>query len=239
MQKILQLMASNRHLSTFKARANVNAQGQRVTDLFVYGPIANDREMADAFGGIDPETFNTAVHDATGPINLYVNSPGGSVFAAVAMGAALRRHGQPVNAFIDGLAASAASVLTTYADSVEASEGSFVMIHNAWTMGAGNAADFRAQADLLDQIDSTIVQAYVKQTGQTEQQVREWMAAETWFEAKEAVSNGFANRVAGQTEQVANWDLAAFDKAPQQIAASADVDKLKARLRLARALAGC
>jgi ATP-dependent protease ClpP protease subunit len=160
------------------------------------------------------------------------------VFAAVAMGAALQRHQQPVKAYIDGLAASAASVLTTYADSVEASAGSFVMIHNAWTIGAGNASEFRQQAELLDQIDDSIVQAYVKQTGKSEEQIREWMGAESWFEASDAVANGFADRVAGETEQVANWDLSAFDKAPQQIAASADTERLRARLRLARALAG-
>jgi ATP-dependent Clp protease protease subunit len=234
MQKIMQLLASNRALASFEARTN-----RQQTDIYLYSPIAEDAETADAFGGVDPVAFVQAVTEAAPTLNLYVNSPGGSVFGARAMGAALDRYQGKINAFVDGMAASAASVLLTYADNVTMSKGSFVMIHKAWALAMGNADDMRQQADLLEQVDQTIIDSYATQTGMSAEDIAAMMAAETWLDSQKALELGFADRVEGSTEQQNSWDLSAFDRPPETLAAAdqGDMDKLRARLRLARAKA--
>lgn len=171
---------------------------------------------------------------ATGKtVHLRINSPGGDVFEARAMVAAIkdaRRNGQTVIAHVDGLAASAASYIMLAADRVEIEAGAFVMIHNAWGFSIGNAEEHRATAAILEKVDGSLVADYVAKTGQSEEQIREWMAAETWFTSAEAVEHGFADAVHGEeTEEEgaeeepkeeeeidasARWNLGVFKNAP-------------------------
>jgi len=137
-------------------------------------------------------------------INLRINSPGGDVFAARAMVAAIRdvrASGRSVIAHIDGLAASAATYVAIAADEVRAEPGSFFMIHNAWGLAIGNADELRETAALLDKVDDTIVADYAKKTGKTDDQIRSWMAAETWFTAEEAQAEGFIDSVKVEDEE--------------------------------------
>ena len=146
--------------------------------------------------GLDPsqwvQDFNSI---AAKTIHLRINSPGGSVFDAEAMRTAIRQHSAHVVAHIDGLAASAATGLALAANEVEMSDGAMFMIHNAWGLTAGNAAEMRKYADILDKADASIVATYVNKTGASEEQVSGWMNAETWFTASEALTNGFVDRI--------------------------------------------
>lgn len=151
-------------------------------------------------------------------IHLRINSPGGDVFAARAMATALRAHQSKIIAHIDGIAASAASYVALAADEVEIAAGAFVMIHRAWGIGFGTSEDMRQLADLLDKVDGEIEADYVRETGNTAEAIKVWMDAETWFTADEAVSNGFADRLAEGAKAQAMWNLAAFDRAPQMVA---------------------
>ena len=91
-----------------------------------------------------------------------------------------------------------------------------VMIHQAQTLAAGNAEDLRASADLLEKVDNILVDSYVKATGQSREQIVEWMQAETWFSAQEAVDAGFADKIAESAPKNMNsWNLSAYANAPQ------------------------
>jgi ATP-dependent Clp protease protease subunit len=128
---------------------------------------------------------------------------------------ALRDHKAKIIVHIDGLAASAATFIAMAGDEIIMSKGALFMIHNAWTGLWGNAEDLRKEADLLDKIDATLVDTYAERSGKDKEAVAEWMTAETWFTAAEAVEHGFADRVA-ETEAKASWNLSAYENAPKQ-----------------------
>lgn len=214
--KILQLLSDNRSAERF---FNVVDSGDDEVTVYLYDYIVAD----DYWGGISALTFARELAGITASvIRLRVDSPGGDVFAARAMEAAIRGHSAKVIAHVDGLAASAASFLIMAADEIEISEGGFVMIHKAWTALWGNADDLRAEADLLDKIDGTLVATYAKRSGQADTDIAEWMKAETWFAGAEAVEKGFADRLANsdtKTQARASaWNLRAYSNAPKPAA---------------------
>lgn len=158
-------------------------------------------------------------------IHLRVNSPGGIVFDAMAMVAALRNHDAHVISHIDGLAASAASFLAMAADEVRMSDGAFLMIHNAWTFAYGDAAAFRKTADTLDKISESIINEYTKRSSASRDQIVQWMHDETWFTATEAKTHGFIDAVDGGVEEATNrFDLSIFQKVPDALKADAQGD---------------
>jgi ATP-dependent Clp protease, protease subunit len=211
MNPFLRLMADNRNAPRrFEIVANGDA-----AEVFVYDAIVDGELEAEWMGGIAPQSFIKAIRDIKADtINLRINSPGGSVFAARAMEQALRDHPAKVIAHIDGYAASAATFLVMGADEVHMAKGSFFMIHKAWTMSMGNADDLRGTADLLEKIDGSLVQTYADRSKQDPEQIQQWMAEETWFTAEEAVKAGFADKVTDGAVK-AHWNLAAYAKAPQ------------------------
>jgi ATP-dependent Clp protease protease subunit len=216
MNPYLRLLASN------KARAGrhfeVVAKGEDSAEVFLYDAIVADESEAEWFGGVAPQSFVKALRAiSAGTIHLRINSPGGSVFAARAIEQALREHPAKVVAHIDGLAASAATFIAMAADEIIIAPGSLFMIHKAWSGAYGNADDLRATADLLEKIDGTLVDTYATRTGAEKAAIADWMAAETWFTAEEAVAHGFADQVAEQAAKAsAGWDLSAYAKAPAQ-----------------------
>lgn len=147
-------------------------------------------------GGITAKQFteDLAAIKAT-TIHLRINSPGGDVFEARAIQTALRQHPANVVAHIDGLAASAATYIMLAADEIEAVDGALIMIHDAWALVVGNKSDMIKMADTLAKIDEGIAADYVHKTGKSEKQINEWMAEETSFTAKEALENGFIDRI--------------------------------------------
>lgn len=184
--------------------------------IWLYDAIASDDGEAEWFGGISPRQFMDALSSTSGAVTLRINSPGGSVFGAQAIVAAMREHGQPITARVDSLAASAASVIAVEAAALEMAPGSMLMIHKAWGMTIGNADDMLGAATLLEKIDGQIAEAYARKSGKDADEYRALMAAETWFTAAEAVTAGLADRVIEQnTQRPANrWDLSAYAKAP-------------------------
>ena len=107
----------------------------------------------------------------------------------------LAQHQATKNVFIDGLAASAASLIAMVGDTISISEGGFVMIHNASTIAAGTSDDFRRVVDLLDSVNQTLIDTYVARTKNTADQIKQWMDAETWMTGSDAVKNGFADKI--------------------------------------------
>lgn len=134
-------------------------------------------------------------------VHLHINSPGGDVFDARAIVSAIERHPARFVSHIDGLAASAATYVATAADEVEMARGGFMMVHHAWALTIGNAEDHLAAASVLEKVDGTIVDDYMRRTGKGRAEVAAWLDAETWFTAEEALAAGFVDRIAGDAEE--------------------------------------
>lgn len=185
------------------------------TTVYVY-------DIIDAYWGVSANDFaRTLAAISTANIALRINCPGGDVFEARAMMAAIAEHPATVTAKIDGLAASAATALTLACDSVEIVEGGFYMIHKAWTLGIGNADDMRTSADLLDKVDGVLAAGYAKKTGQDLDAVLAAMTAETWYTAEEAVAAGYANSIlqigTSASASARAFNVAAYANAPKAL----------------------
>ena len=205
MNKLLQLLSNN-------ARAD-RAPGIRAEAGKVYVYDVIDRDW-----GASAKALIEALAPMAGqPVALHINSPGGDVFEARAMVAAIRAHGAPVSTYIDGLAASAATYLALAGDTVHITDGGLFMIHNSWTFSYGNKAELRSTADLLDKIDGTIAADYIRKTSASAEQVAAWMDAETWFTAAEAKAAGFVDQIDGaaDADKSARWNLSAYANAPK------------------------
>ncbi|MEW2442795.1 head maturation protease, ClpP-related [Micromonospora marina] len=169
------------------------------------------------FWGISAKEFNQALAELgdVDQIHLHINSPGGEVWEGVAILNALRRHPATVTAIVDGLAASAASFIAVGADRTVMGRNTQMMIHDAWGIGIGPAADMRDLADRLDKISNNIADMYATKAGGDLAGWRALMVTETWYDAEEAVAAGLADEVEGTAavddEIVANaFDLSVF-----------------------------
>jgi ATP-dependent Clp protease protease subunit len=111
---------------------------------------------------------------------------------------ALLRHQGAVTVAIDALAASAASIVAMAWSTIEIAQAAFVMVHNSWTFALGDAASLRETADTLGKVDQMQVDIFASRTKQTAEQIKQWLDAETWMTAQEAVDRGFATKI-GQT----------------------------------------
>ena len=214
MEPLKHLLLNNKGSGSFMSSAVVS---DSEATIYLYDAIVGSNLEADFYGGISPEDFSQLLDSIQAPvINLRVNSPGGNVFGARAMQNAIRRSQAKVIAHVDGLAASAASVLILAADEIVMGEGSFLMIHNAWTIAAGNSRDMRKQADDLEEIDASIIQSYADRTGMPAGQIKDMMEAETWIGADKAVDLGFANQKSSAISNASQtkWDLSAYANAP-------------------------
>ena len=162
-----------------------------------------------------------ALPDGT-PLALRLNSPGGSVFDAVAIYNAIKRHSGTVTVWIDGIAASAASYIAMAGDEVVMPENAFLMIHDPAGMVMGTATDMRAMADALDKIKGSLLQGYAAKSGRSQEEIAPLMAAETWLDAKDALDLGFADRIAEPVRIAARFDVGRFRNAPPVLAEAVD-----------------
>jgi ATP-dependent Clp protease protease subunit len=213
----LQLLArANRGRGEFRA----DTSGP-VPTIFVYDVIVASEADAEWYGGVAANTFVRALMAIDAPaIDVRVNSPGGDVFAAVAMSHAIRNHKATITVHVDGYAASAASILMVNADRAVIAPGGFVMIHNAWTIALGSADDFRATADLLDKIDASAAAQYAAKAGNAPGDWTALIDAETWFTADEALAAKLVDGIAatGPKGKI-DWDVSAYANAPAPRAA--------------------
>jgi len=150
-------------------------------------------------------------------IDLRLNSPGGSVFDAVAIYNALKRHSGAVTVWIDGIAASAASYIAMAGDTVIMPENAFLMIHDPSGVVMGTAEDMRSTAAALDKVKTSLIQGYAAKSGQTDVDVAGLMAAETWLDAGEALALGLVDHVSEPVKLVASFDIGRFRNAPEAV----------------------
>ncbi len=202
--RLMQLFRDNAKPS---ASFEIKAEGGEAT-IYLYDAIGG-------WWGIEASDFVKCLDSLEAEtIHLRVNSPGGDVFDARSIATALKQHSAKIVAHIDGLAASAATYVSLAADEVEIADGAFFMIHNAWTIAIGNADDMIATAELLGKVDESIVKDYQRKTGCEEAQIKDWMAAETWFTAAEAVEHGFADTIFEGEDVENHFNLGAYANTP-------------------------
>ena len=175
----------------------MKAEGEEA-EVLVYSEISNDKWWGDE---TTPGDFDKALKEArkngATKLNVRINSGGGEVYAAVAMRSMIINAGfDSVRVMIEGLCASAATLFATVPNAhVVIAEGSEFMIHNPMTITWGNADEIMKTVDHLHKMEDQFHQMYSAKTGESEEQIKEWMDAETWFTAKEACERGFCDEL--------------------------------------------
>lgn len=168
----------------------VNRLSNEVADVFIYGDIGSWSD------GLTANDFaREVVALDVGNLNVRLNSGGGSVFEGQAIYNTLSQHKARVTVTIDGVAASIASVIAMAGDEIRITEGSHIMVHKPWSMAMGDADSMRKEAEVLDSLESGIIDIYAARTGKNTKQLTDWVSAETWFKGQAAVDAGFADSV--------------------------------------------
>lgn len=144
-------------------------------------------------GTTSVQIANMLSHMGSGPVTLNINSPGGDMFEGLAIYNLLREHQGEVIVNVIGTAASAASVIAMAADTLNIGKAAFLMIHNTWTVAAGNRNDFQELAAKLLPFDTAMAAIYSDRTGKSAESVLALMDAETWIDGAMAVAEGFAD----------------------------------------------
>ncbi len=160
--------------------------------LFLNGTIAEDSWFDD---DVTPQMFKEELMDGSGNITVWINSPGGDCVAAAQIYNMLREYKGDVTVKIDGIAASAASVIAMAGDKVLMSPVSMMMIHNPMTIAFGDSGEMQRAIDMLFSVKDSIINAYELKTGLSRVKLAHLMDAETWMDANKAIELGFADEI--------------------------------------------
>ena len=167
-----------------------NDSGERV--LRLEGPVDEDNFWGDE---VTPSAFREELEAEEGDVTVWINSPGGNVFAAAEIYTMLCEHKGKITVKIDAIAASAASVIAMAGDRVLMSPVAMLMIHDPMTIAMGNAKDMEKAITTLNEVKASIINAYQKKTGLSRNKISQLMEDETWMNAKKAVELGFADEI--------------------------------------------
>lgn len=171
---------------------NQDESGSEMRTLFLNGEISDETWYGDE---VTPRLFKDELESGSGPISVWINSPGGDVFAAAQIYNMLMDYPYDVTVKIDGLAASAASVIAMAGTTVEMSPVAMMMIHNPATIAIGDSEEMKKAVKMLDEVKESIMNAYEIKTGLARDKISKLMDAESWFNAKKAVELGFADKI--------------------------------------------
>jgi ATP-dependent Clp protease protease subunit len=215
---------------------NFKAASESIGELMLYGDISSSSWWGDE---VTPKQFKEDL-DALGDIselNIYINSGGGDVFAGQSIHSMLKRHSATKTVYIDGLAASIASVIAMAGDKIIMPRNAMMMIHKCWTLAIGNADDMRKMAEDMDKIDESIVAAYEQKTGKDAKKIKKMMEKETWMTAEDALADGFADEIEESKQLAASlnggflmlnnqqFDLKKYKNAPKMVFLSGETPK--------------
>ena len=160
--------------------------------LRLEGPIDEESIWSD---GVTPKQFREELYAEDGDVTIWINSPGGTVFAAAEVYTMIRDYPGAVTVKIDAIAASAASVVAMAGDRVLVSPVAMLMLHDPMTIAMGNARAMEKAITTLNEVKENILNAYVAKTGLSRNKVAKLMTDETWLNAKKAVELGFADEI--------------------------------------------
>lgn len=167
-----------------------NEDGSRT--LYLNGAIAEESWFGDE---ITPKQFKSELVSGEGDIDIWINSPGGDCIAASQIYNMLMDYKGNVTVKIDGIAASAASVIAMAGTTVKVSPTSLMMIHNPLTVAIGDSAEMKKAIQMLDEVKESIINAYELKTGQPRAKLSKLMDGETWLNANKALELGFADEM--------------------------------------------
>lgn len=187
----------------FQMKASADGKS---ADVFIYGEIT--KYAWEEYGEVSSITFKNeldSLGDGIETINLYINSPGGSVFEAMAIIAMLQRHPANIISHIDGLAASCASVLPMISKRIIMPSNALMMIHHAMTGAWGNAKQLRKAADDVERISKAMCQHYLDRAGDkmTEEQLYEMLEEDKWLTAEQCLELGLCDEIVEANQAVA------------------------------------
>jgi ATP-dependent Clp endopeptidase proteolytic subunit ClpP len=170
-------------------------------EVWIYEQIGEDFWSG---GGTTAKSFQAELSKIkASQIDLHINCPGGEVFDGITIYNLIKQHPANVTTYIDGLAASIASVIALAGNQVKMADNALFMIHNAWGMTAGDSKEMRKMADTLDKVNGSISMAYKDKTGMDDEKIAELMDAETWLSAQEAKNFGFVDEVTEELSMAA------------------------------------
>ena len=182
---------------------NIQNKADKTADIYIFDEIGTY--------GVTAQEFITDIKGLKDmPINLRINSLGGDVFDGMAMYNVIKRREAKTTVYIEGIAASIATIIALGADEVVMAENSLFMIHNAWGGTMGDAKDMRKSAATLEKISAELTEIYVKKTGLSYDRVAEMMDEETWLNAEEALELGFINAISDAIKIAAKYDVSKF-----------------------------
>ncbi len=204
----------------FFAKAGKNNRGE----IYIYEEIGEG-----FFSGITAKSFADSMKKLgnVAALDIYINSPGGSVFDGISIYNQIKRFSGEKIVHIDGIAASIASVIAMAGDEIKIASNGLMMIHDPWAMTAGTAGDMRKMADSLDKCREAILSTYIKKTGQDEKTLGDWMAVETWMNADECLARNFADAKTDEKNIKAEFSmLAKFKNAPDKLIQQATASRV-------------
>jgi ATP-dependent Clp endopeptidase proteolytic subunit ClpP len=197
------VIAKAKGLELRATKTTIKGQTTQKGELYIYGDIVSEKWFDDE---TSPQEVIDLLNEMSGlavqDIDVFINSPGGSVFSGVAIYSALKRHPAAINVQIDGLAASIASVIAQAGDLISISDAGMMMIHSPWSAVVGNAEEMRKQANVLDKVEDSMIGAYAR-SGIEEPTLRKMLAEETWLSAQDAVDVGLADEIVQVTDVAA------------------------------------
>ena len=193
--------------------------------LFLNGTIAEDSWFDDE---VTPQIFKDELNSGTGNITVYINSYGGDCVAAAQIYNMLTNYNGKVTIKIDGIAASAASVIAMAGDKVLMSPVSVIMIHNPLTMVCGDHKEMEKAIDMLAEVKESIINAYEYKTGLSRAKLSHLMESETWMNANKAVELGFADGISEKADNAPIADAVMFS---QRAVSNALMNKLNAKYK--------
>lgn len=172
--------------------------------LFMNGVIAEESWYGDE---ITPAQFKAELEDHPGDITIWIHSPGGDCIAAAQIYNMMMEHKGSITVKIDGIAASAASVIAMAGTEVLMSPVSMMMIHNPATIAWGDQTEMQKAIDMLGSVKDSIINAYETKTDLSRAEISNLMDAETWMDAHKAVDLGFADGILQRQEPVEDFEL--------------------------------
>lgn len=197
-----------------KSWFRMKASGEKTADIYIYDEIG--------YWGVTARQFASSMK-ALGDldhINLHIHSPGGDVFDGIAIYNLLNSHTASKTVYIDGLAASMASVIAMVGNPIIMPENAMMMIHKPWGITGGDANDMRDYADLLDKVEAVLIPSYAKKTGKSSDELALLLGEETWMTAQECLEHGFADQISTAVQAMARINskrIEEFDAMPNAL----------------------
>jgi len=170
----------------------VKCKTDTIAEIIIYEDIGQGGFFSEALSAKDFSKELKSLPDTVNTIEVRINSGGGDVFDGVTIYNRLKQHKAKIIVYIDGLAASIASVIAMAGDEIIMSEGSLLMIHKPWTVAMGDSKDFENTISRLDDVEEQLLSIYQRKTKIDRNELRSMLAAETWLDADQAVDMGFA-----------------------------------------------